>query len=104
MSDLFAFAHGEVLVKTQAFCRDCAAFQPLGHFDPGPFIEAHPRAAQGISGRDYREWQRGWGGDGRSGHRALRYQMWLRSRPSGGNSDGPNVLDSLAKGVRAPKV
>ena len=104
MTDTFAFAHGQFLFQTQAFCRACEAFQPMDHFAPDPFIEAHPRAAQGVSGRDYREWQRGWGGDGHSQHRALRYQLWLRARPSGGSPTEPNVLDALAKGVRTPQV
>ena len=88
-----------------------------------PFIEEHPAAARGISARDLREWQRGWGGDGHSGHRALRLQVDRRSRttralalaglPEGRGWDGvvelelatrPNVLDAVAKGVRAPKV
>lgn len=104
MPELFAFAHGEILVETQAFCRACGAFQSLDHFAPDPFIEAHPRAALGVSGRDLKEWQRGRGADGRSSHRALRYQLWLRAKRSDGNPTGPNVLDTLAKGVRPPQV
>ncbi len=96
-------AHGE-LVESQAFCDVCGGLQPLAHFEPEAFIEAHPFAARGITAGDLRDWRRGWGGDGRSGHRALRLQLERRARTSRGLEPRPNVLDSLAKGVRAPQV
>ena len=115
--------HGEIVGATQAYCDLCRTLKPLPHFEPSPFIEEHPAAARGLSARDLREWQRGWGGDGHSGHRALRLQVDRRSRttralalaglPEGRGWDGvvelelatrPNVLDTVAKGVRPPKV
>jgi len=122
MSNPPPYIHGE-LVATHAYCDVCEGLQPVAHFEAEAFIEAHPFAARGISSRDLKEWQRGWGADGRSSHRALRLQLDRRSRntralalakitPDQGWDEDvekelkqrANVLDTVAKGVLTPRL
>ena len=69
------YVHGEIDPSNgDAFCHACKSHKHASHFELGEFMESHPFTERGISAKDMRAWSRGYGADGDSPHRCLRWQ------------------------------